>query len=106
MKQTITLLAALLLGPLAGLTAAEKTKPNIIFILTDVQRFDAMNAVCCPEIKTPAMDQLAAEGTQFVQATFMGGNIAAVCLPSSASKFLCWEVNDVQKPGCIVYGIL
>jgi len=88
MKHTLILLTALLLGPLAGLTAAETAKPNIIFILTDDQRFDAMNAACDPEIKTPAMDQLAAEGTQFVQATFMGGNTAAGCLPSSASKLL------------------
>ena len=35
MKHTIGLLAALLLTPFAGLTAAEPSKPNIVYILAD-----------------------------------------------------------------------
>ena len=35
MKRTITLLTALLLSPLALLSAAEKSKPNIVFIFAD-----------------------------------------------------------------------
>jgi len=107
MKTTIwtATLTALLLVPLAALQAATPpAKPNIIFILTDDQRFDAMNAAGCPEIKTPAMDQLAAEGSRFSQATFMGGNTAAVCMPSRSmimtgkSLFHC---KGVIAPGAV-----
>ena len=58
------------------------SKPNMLFILTDDQRFNALHAAGCNEISTPAMDQLASEGLTFTQATIMGGNSAAVCLPS------------------------
>ncbi|HEY3318974.1 MAG TPA: sulfatase-like hydrolase/transferase [Planctomycetota bacterium] len=74
-----TLGAAWQIGVSAGETA---TKPNILFILTDDQRFNAMHCAGCGEISTPAMDRLASEGTHFVQATIMGGNSGAVCLPS------------------------
>jgi hypothetical protein len=53
-------------GLLSVLSAADNLeKPNIVFILTDDQRFDAMNAAGSPEIKSPAMDQLATEGTHW-----------------------------------------
>ncbi len=80
---------------------APAKKPNFLFILTDDQRFDAYHAGGCKEIITPAMDRLAAEGTSFVQATIMGGNSGAVCLPSramimtGASLFRCKGV--IQK---------
>lgn len=70
-------------------------KPNVLFILTDDQRFDAFCAGGCKELITPAMDRLAAEGLTFSQATIMGGNSGAVCLPSrsmiltGASLFRC-----------------
>jgi arylsulfatase A-like enzyme len=108
MKTTLTLLTVLLLAPLAVLHADDApkpdSKPNIIFILTDDQRFDALNAAGSSEIKSPAMDQLAAEGTHFVQATFMGGNSAAVCMPSRSmimtgnSLFRC---KGVIGPGAV-----
>ena len=61
--------------------AAER-RPNILFILTDDQRFNALHAAGCPEIKTPAMDRLVAEGCSFSQASIMGAHIGAVCVPS------------------------
>lgn len=70
-------------------------RPNILFILTDDQRFDALGAAGCREIRTPAMDRLATEGLSFTQASIMGGNNPAVCLPSrsmimtGASVFRC-----------------
>ncbi len=86
--------ALLALGRQAAPAAAEQ-RPNILFILTDDQRFDAIAAAGCAEISTPAMDKLASEGTFFTQASIMGGNSAAVCMPSrsmlltGASLFRC-----------------
>ncbi len=41
------------------------TRPNIIFILTDDQRFDAIGYAGNPLAHTPEMDRLAEEGTYF-----------------------------------------
>lgn len=90
-----------------NLKTAAKTPPNFLFILTDDQRFDAMGAAGCREIQTPVMDQLAAGGLRFTQATIMGANNAAVCLPSRSmiltgtSLFRCKGViatNTVTLP--------
>ena len=41
-------------------------KPNIIFIMTDQQRWDCMGRFN-PQIKTPSIDKLAADGIIFDQ---------------------------------------
>ncbi len=43
----------------------KKKRPNIIFILTDDQRWDALGYAGNKDINTPAMDQLAREGVYF-----------------------------------------
>lgn len=48
--------------------AKQGTKPNIIFILTDDHRWDAMGYAGNEIIKTPQMDKLAREGTWFKNA--------------------------------------
>lgn len=45
-----------------------ESRPNIIFILTDDQRYDAMGCAGHPWLKTPNMDRLAAEGVLFKNA--------------------------------------
>ncbi len=42
--------------------------PNIIFLLTDDQRWDAMGCMGNPDIETPEMDKLAGEGVKFTNA--------------------------------------
>ncbi|MGQ1783601.1 MULTISPECIES: alpha-L-rhamnosidase-related protein [unclassified Saccharicrinis] len=58
-------------------------KPNIIFVLTDDQRWDALGYAGNKEIQTPEMDKLAEQGTYFTTA------IAAtpICSASRASLF-------------------
>ncbi len=60
---------------------ATPTRPNILFICTDQQRYDALGCYGNPHIRTPAIDGLAEEGVLFegcyVQNT--------VCAPSRAS---------------------
>ena len=57
-----TLLAALLLAPLAALHAANATKPNVLFILADALGWGDL---CCygnPVVDTPSLDALAQQG--------------------------------------------
>ena len=59
-------------------------KPNILFIVTDDQRFDTIHALGNKEIITPNLDKLAKRGTSFVRAHIAGGTCGAVCMPSRA----------------------
>ncbi len=59
-------------------------RPNIVFFFTDDQRFDTIAALGNPEIRTPNLDALVAEGTAFTRAYIMGGTCGAVCMPSRA----------------------
>jgi arylsulfatase A-like enzyme len=51
-----------------GCTKKEPKSPNIIFLLTDDQRWDAMGCMGNPDVKTPEMDKLAKEGVLFTHA--------------------------------------
>ena len=70
------------LVPAAGLAQAQKqpVRPNIIFILNDDQRYDAMGFLD-PALKTPNMDRIAREGVHFPNAFVT----TALCSPSRAS---------------------
>ena len=67
-KPALLLLALLLVScdlqerPLTqGQAVAEGARPNLLFIITDDQRFDMLGALH-PFLETPNMDRLAAEG--------------------------------------------
>lgn len=60
-----------------------KSSPNLIFILTDDQRYDTLGCTGNPVVQTPNIDRLAAEGTLFTEATVT----SAICTPSRASIF-------------------
>jgi arylsulfatase len=61
-------------------TAVPKSKPNIIFLMTDQQRWDAIG-INNTHIKTPNLDRLARQGILFNQATCQ----APMCVPSRNS---------------------
>lgn len=54
------------------------SKPNIIFLMTDDQRWDNMGCYGKPEFNTPNIDKLATEGVVFDKAF----NTVAICMPS------------------------
>lgn len=56
-------------------------RPNIIFLLTDDQRWDAMGAMGNPIIQTPEMDKLARQGIMFRNAYVT----TSICAVSRAS---------------------
>ena len=45
--------------------AAASERPNIVFIMTDDQRHDTLGCAGHPIVKTPNIDQLAADGVRF-----------------------------------------
>lgn len=59
-------------------------KPNIVFLFTDDQRFDTIQALGHSQIKTPSIDRLVAMGTTFTHAHIPCGTSGAVCMPSRA----------------------
>lgn len=61
-----------------------KKKPNVLFIVTDDQRFDTIHALGNEEIITPNLDKLTRRGTSFTRAHIAGGTCGAVCMPSRA----------------------
>jgi N-acetylglucosamine-6-sulfatase len=67
-----------------GLTkkvCASRPRPNIIFILTDDHRWDALSCMGHPFIRTPNLDRIAEEGVLFENAFVT----TSLCSPSRAS---------------------
>ncbi len=65
----------------AGTPEEGKAPPDVVFILTDDQRWDAMSGAGHPFLRTPHLDRLAAEGARFANAFVT----ASLCSPSRAS---------------------
>ncbi len=60
--------ALLVLASLVGAIATAADRPiNLLFIMTDQQRWDAMSCAGNPVIKTPNLDALAAQGARFTK---------------------------------------
>lgn len=59
------------------------SRPNIIFIITDQQRYDTINALGFDYMDTPNLDRLANEGIVYTQCHVT----AASCAPARASLF-------------------
>jgi arylsulfatase A-like enzyme len=80
MKATLTILAALLLAPLAA-SAPAGTKPNFVLIFTDDQGYGDLGSFGSTTIRTPHLDRLAKEGRRFT--SFLSAS--SVCSPSRAA---------------------
>jgi len=63
--------------------APVSARPNILFIMVDEMRWDAMGCEKHPAVRTPTLDQLAAEGVRFSRAY----TVSPVCSPARASAF-------------------
>jgi arylsulfatase A-like enzyme len=75
----------LLLGAsgMAVARGAERPRPNILWLMTDEHRADAMHCAGHPCVTTPNLDRLAREGVRFAT-TY---TVSPVCSPSRASAF-------------------
>ncbi len=66
-------------GSEAGKAAVRR--PNVVFVLTDDQRWDQMSCAGHPFLRTPNMDRLASEGARFANMFVT----TSLCSPSRAS---------------------
>jgi Sulfatase len=64
-----------------------KSRPNILLILADDQRWDTIGALGNSEIRTPILDRLVARGFTFNNDYCMGSMIGAVCCRAAP----CWS---------------
>lgn len=78
MKRILSLILAALLVPLAPAFAASGSRPNIVFIFADDWGWGDLSCHGHPYVKTPNLDRLAREGTDFQRFTVASG----VCSPS------------------------
>lgn len=90
-------------GPLAMLgsprLAAQAERPNIIFLLTDDHKLDALGCMGNRVIRTPNLDRLSREGVTFDRHCVT----TAICMTSRASIFTglyarAHKIWDFQKP--------
>ena len=80
---TLSLFVVFIASPLPAKTTngAPRPSPNVLVILTDDMRWDAMSVAGHPYLKTPNIDRLAAEGVRFKNAFCT----TSLCSPSRAS---------------------
>ncbi len=70
----------------------KKKRPNLLFIMTDQQRFDALSYAGNKALHTPNLDRIASEGVYFKNAHTQ----CAVCAPARASMLTGHTVANTQ----------
>ncbi len=75
------ILQTLLLIGAAACTAEGTDKPNLVFLLADDLGYGDLGCYGCPDIPTPCLDRLAAEGLRFTDAYSSG----SICSPTRAA---------------------
>lgn len=87
----------LALAASASLARAQSRRPNLIVLVTDDQRWDTLGAMGNRIVKTPNIDQMAAEGVVFSNHFVT----TSICMSSRASLFTglylrAHRINDFQ----------
>lgn len=75
---------------------------NILFVVTDDQRFDTIHVLGNPDIITPTLDLLAENGTAFTQAHIPCGTCGAVCMPSRAMLYSGRTLFHLEEDGATI----
>ena len=70
------------------------SKPNVIFLMTDQHRWDALGVVN-PLVKTPNIDRLAKTGIRYEQAVCQ----APMCVPSRYSMMFGYYPSQLGVRG-------
>jgi arylsulfatase A len=94
-NRAIIVIAAMVSFMGCGIAAAANDKPNIIVIFNDDQGYQDLGCFGSPDIKTPRIDQMAAEGMKFT--SFMVAS--PVCSASRAALLTGCYPNRVGVPG-------
>jgi len=69
------------------------SKPNIVFVMTDDQRWDTLGCYGRTDVVTPHIDQLAEQGVTFDNAYYA----VAICMPSRATMLTGRYFSDHQS---------
>src|SRR5690606_29288009 len=77
-------------------------KPNILFIVTDDQRYNTIHELGNIEIETPCMDKLVENGVTFTHAFYMGALGGAVCMPSRAMLLTGKNLFSLHQDGTYI----
>jgi choline-sulfatase len=96
------LLLSLTIATMCQASAAADKRPNFLFILTDDQSPETLNAYGQKVCETPNLDRLAAEGMVFDDAHHMGAWSGAVCTPSRTMIMTgrtVWNIPGASGPG-------
>ncbi len=92
--------SGLLLTLLFSFHANAQRKPNLLFIMTDQQRFDALSIAGNKVLKTPNLDRLARQGAWFKNAY----SPCPVCVPARSSILTGTSVeNNGMKTNDLAY---
>ncbi|XMO85375.1 sulfatase-like hydrolase/transferase [Algibacter sp. AS12] len=75
---------------------AQNKQPNIIFLMTDDQRWDNMGCYGKPEFETPNIDKLATESVVFDNAFYA----VAICMPSRVTM-MTGRYNSSHRVGFV-----
>eukprot|EP00928_Gymnodinium_smaydae_P036494 TRINITY_DN254_c0_g2_i1.p1 TRINITY_DN254_c0_g2~~TRINITY_DN254_c0_g2_i1.p1 ORF type:complete len:527 (-),score=60.19 TRINITY_DN254_c0_g2_i1:53-1603(-) len=70
-------------------------RPNLLFIMTDQQRFDALSSAGNTVLQTPNMDRIAREGVRFENAYTAN----PVCVPARASLLTGYSSVNIKLEG-------
>lgn len=90
-RSALTLTAVLFMA-YNTIAQKEQNQPNLLFIMTDQQRFDALSYAGNNVLQTPNMDRLAKEGAFFLNAHTQ----MAVCTPARASILTGHTVENTK----------
>lgn len=96
-------LTAILVLLLSSMTAMAADHPNVLFVVTDDQRFDTIAASGNSEIKTPTLDALARRGFSFDNCYCMGSMVPAVCSPSRTMLMTGKSLWHIPQPAAKSY---
>lgn len=91
------LIACVVLFGAASLQAADKPRPNILFLFADDQSYETVRAFGHTDIDTPNLDRLARAGTTFTHAYNMGSWSGAVCVASRTMLITGRSVWDAGR---------
>jgi len=82
--------------------ASVRERPNVIFLLTDDQRWDALGAAGNPVIQTPNLDRLAAQGVlfenAFVTTSICATSRASIITGQYARRHGVWDFQKTLSP--------
>jgi arylsulfatase A-like enzyme len=78
---------------------SDNDRPNVLMIVADDHRFDAIGALGNDEIETPHLDSLVESGCAFTRHHNMGSEHGAVCVPARSMIHSGRSLFNLKGPG-------